>query len=378
MKIKLKNLMIMVPRPSGLFAWLGVMLGLALPVVACTGISLRSADGGVVVARTVEWALGDAQHDRLALFPRRKAFTGLTPGGSNGLKWESRYGFVSLTAYGQNYGPDGMNEAGLYVGMYYFPGFADFSPYEPAQAGRSLSVGDFMQWMLSSFQTVAEVRAHLDKVRVVNVEDPRFGGAALPFHWKIADASGACVVVEIVEGGKVKVYEAVMGVVTNSPEYSWHLTNLRNYLGLTPAPRTPLTLGGVKLSPLGSGSGLVGLPGDFTPPSRFVRAAALTASARPLATADDAVFEAFRILDNFSIPVGASATPDKLAKDITSATQITTVSDLKNRVLYFHAMDNRQVRKIDLSKIDFSKIEQQVLEEGADRKQQVKELTVRR
>ena len=370
--------MIMVPRPSGLFAWLGVMLGLALPVVACTGISLRSADGGVVVARTVEWALGDAQHDRLALFPRRKAFTGLTPGGSKGLTWESRYGFVSLTAYGQNYGPDGMNEAGLYVGMYYFPGFADFSPYEPAQAGRSLSVGDFMQWMRSSFQTVAEARAHLDKVRVVSVEDPRFGGAALPFHWKIADASGACVVVEIVEGGKVKVYEAVMGVVTNSPEYSWHLTNLRNYLGLTPAPRTPLTLGGVKLSPLGSGSGLVGLPGDFTPPSRFVRAAALTASARPLATADDAVFEAFRILDNFNIPVGASATPDKLAKDITSATQITTVSDLKNRVLYFHSMDNRQVRKIDLSKIDFSKIEQQVLEEGADRKQQVKELTVRR
>jgi choloylglycine hydrolase len=271
-----------------------------------------------------------------------------------------------------------MNEAGLYVGMYYFPGFADFSPYDPAQAGRSLSVGDFMQWMLSSFQTVAEVRAHLDEVRVVNVEDPRFGGAALPFHWKIADASGACVVVEIVEGGKVKIYDAVMGVVTNSPEYSWHLTNLRNYLGLTPAPRTPLTLGGVKLSPLGSGSGLVGLPGDFTPPSRFVRAAALTASARPLATADDAVFEAFRILDNFNIPVGASATPDKLAKDITSATQITTVSDLKNRVLYFHSMDNRQVRKIDLSKIDFSKIEQQVLEEGADRKQQVKELTVRR
>jgi choloylglycine hydrolase len=134
----------------------------------------------------------------------------------------------------------------------------------------------------------------------------------------------------------------------------------------------------VKLSPLGSGSGLVGLPGDFTPPSRFVRAAVLTASARPLATADDAVFEAFRILDNFNIPVGASATPDKLAKDITSATQITTVSDLKNRVLYFHSMDNRQVRKVDLSKIDFSKIEQQVLEEGADRRQQVKEVTVRR
>ena len=378
MKTRLKTLVTRNTRLSVLVALPGLLLGLTLPVGACTGISLTSADGGVVVARTVEWALGDAQHDRLALFPRGKTFTGLTPGGSNGLKWQARHGFVSLTAYGQDYGPDGMNEAGLYVGMYYFPGFAEFSPYDAAQAGRSLSVGDFMQWMLSSFQTVAEVRAHLEEVRVVNVEDPRFGGAALPFHWKIADASGACIVVEIVAGGKVQIYEAFLGVITNSPEYGWHLTNLRNYLGLTPAPRTPLTLGGVKLSPLGSGSGLLGLPGDFTPPSRFVRAAALTASARPLASAEAAVFEAFRILDNFNIPVGASAAPVKLAQDITSATQITTVSDLKNRVLYFHTMDNRQVRKIDLGKIDFAKIQQQVLEDGADRKQAVKELTVRK
>jgi choloylglycine hydrolase len=239
-------------------------------------------------------------------------------------------------------------------------------------------VGDFMQWMLSSYQTVAEVRAHLDEVRVVNVTDPRFGGAALPFHWKIADASGACIVLEIVDGGKLKIYEPFLGVITNSPEYGWHLTNLRNYLGLTPEPRTPLMLGGLKLSPLGSGSGLLGLPGDFTPPSRFVRAAALTASVRPLATAEAAVFEAFRILDNFNIPVGATAAPAKVAKDITSGTQITTVSDLKNRVLYFHTMDNREVRKIDLRKIDFSKIKQQVLADGADRQQVVRELSVQK
>jgi choloylglycine hydrolase len=353
----------------------GLWLALAAPGSACTGISLTSADGGVVVARTVEWALGDAQHDRLMLFPRGKAFTGLTPGGSNGLQWHSRHGFVSITAYGQDYGPDGMNEAGLYVGMYYFPGFAAFSPYDPAQAGRSLSVGDFMQWMLSSFKTVAEVRSHLDEVRVVNVEDPRFGGAPLPFHWKIADVSGASIVVEIVEGGKVKMYESFLGVITNSPDYAWHLTNLRNYLGLTPEPRKPLTLGGVKLSPLGGGAGLLGLPGDFTPPSRFVRAAAFTASVRPLATAEDAVFESFRILDNFNIPVGATAAPAHVAKDISSATQITTVSDLKNRVLYFHTMDNRQVRKLDLSKIDFAKIQQHVLEDGAARTQAVRELS---
>lgn len=352
-------------------------LGPSGPAQACTGLSLKSEDGAVITARTVEWALGDAHHDALVIFPRKHAFTALTPGGENGLKWVGCYGFVSLTAYGQEYGPDGMNEAGLYVGMYYFPGYASFAPYDEAQAGRSLSVGDFMRWLLSSFRSVAEVKAHLNKVRVVNVEDPRFGGAALPFHWKIADETGAAIILEIVEGGQVKIYDALLGVIANSPDYGWHLTNLRNYLGLSGAPKEPITLNGRQLSPLGGGSGLTGLPGDFTPPSRFVRAVAMTASVRPLATAEDAVFEAFRILDNFNIPVGITAAQDKIASDIASATQITTASDLKNRILYFHTMDNRQIQKLDLRKIDFGTVKHQLLTQGAVRKQVVREIDLK-
>jgi choloylglycine hydrolase len=168
-----------------------------------------------------------------------------------------------------------------------------------------------MQWMLSSFRTVAEVREHLDEVTVVNVEDPRFGGAPLPFHWKIADASGACMILEISQKGRVQMHDAFLGVITNSPDYSWHLTNLRNHIGLSPAPRAAITLDGLKLSPLGGGSGFAGLPGDFTPPSRFIRAAAFTASARPLKTSHEAVFEAFRILDSFNIPAGTTAPQEK-------------------------------------------------------------------
>jgi len=346
-------------------------------VVACTGISLKSEDGAVIAARTVEWALGDANHDTLVIFPRGHAFTALTPGGENGLKWKGVYGFVSLTAYAQEYGPDAMNEAGLYVGVYYFPGYASFAPYDEAQADRSLSVGDFMRWMLSSFRSVAEVKANLDKVRVVNVADPRFGGAPLPFHWKIADETGAAIIVEIVQDGQVKVYDALLGVITNSPEYSWHLTNLRNYLGLTGEPHQTITLDGRQFTPFGGGSGLMGLLGDFTPPSRFVRAMALTALARPLPTAKDAVFEAFRILDNFNIPVGTTASQDEIVPDIASATQITTASDLKNRILYFHTMDNRQIQMLDLNKIDFSTVRQQILTQGAVREQIVREIELK-
>jgi choloylglycine hydrolase len=177
-----------------------------------------------------------------------------------------------------------------------------------------------------------------------------------------------------VDNGQIKIYDAFLGVITNSPTYDWHLTNLRNYLGLTPKAREPLSVGALQLSPLGAGSGMVGLPGDFTPPSRFIRAAALTASVRPLATARDAVFESFRILDSFNIPLGAVAAREQIAKDIESATQITSASDLTNRRYYFHTMNNRQVRMIDLNKIDFARVKPKVIDDDASRQHAVREL----
>jgi choloylglycine hydrolase len=341
----------------------------------CTGISLGSEDGGVVVARTVEWALGDAKHNQIVLFPRGKVFRAQTPDGMNGMSWEGKFGLVSVSGYDQPYGPDAMNEKGLYVGVYYFPGYADYAQYDMEYADRSMSVGDFMQWMLSSFETVEEVRRNLGRVLVVDVRDPRFGGAPLPFHWKIADRTGASIVVEIVNGGEIKVYETFKGVITNSPTYDWHLTNLRNYLTLTVQPAAPLTVDGEVVHPFGSGSGLVGLPGDFTPPSRFVRAAFLTATVRPLPTSVDAVFEAFRILDSFNIPVGMTGTADKIPHDIESATQITTGADLTNRRYYFHTMSNREVRMIDLLKIDFSTVEEQMIDGDEGKRHNVRELT---
>jgi choloylglycine hydrolase len=357
---------------------LGLLTAAAPTARSCTGLSLQSEDGAVIVGRTVEWALSDAQHNRIAIFPRGKTFLALTPDGANGKTWTGRHGFLSMTAYGQDYGPDGMNEEGLYVGMYYLPGFAEYASYDPDLADRSLSVGDFMQWMLSSFRTVADVRRDLDRIRVINVQDDRFGGAELPFHWKVSDPSGESIIIELVEGGQMKIHDAFLGVITNSPTYDWHLTNLRNYLHLSADPRAPLDLGDLHLSPLGAGSGMLGLPGDFTPPSRFIRAAALTASARPLADGREAVFEAFRILDSFNIPLGATVPRGSLPDDIPGATQITSVSDLTSRRYYYHTMFNRQVRMIDLKKIDFTRIEQQVLDDDSDRRYEVRELQPRR
>jgi choloylglycine hydrolase len=344
-------------------------------VTPCTGITLKALDGSVVVARTVEWALNDAQHNKVLIVPRQKKFKAQTPEGYNGKTWVGQYGFVTLTAYGQPYGPDGMNEEGLYVGVYYFPGFADYAVYDSKQASKSMSVGDLMQWLLSSFKTVDEAIARLKDVIVVKVDNKDFGGAELPFHFKLVDQSGQSKIVEIVNRGELKIYEPYLGVITNSPTYDWHVINQRNYLNLSTNPHAPKAFSGYELTTLGGGSGLIGLPGDFTPPSRFTRAAAFTASCRPLPNSVEAVFEAFRILDNFNIPLGAQVPADRLPTDITSATQVTSASDLKNKVYYYHTMWNRQIRKIDLARIDFSKIEEQIIDDDQLKTNNVKELS---
>lgn len=341
----------------------------------CTGITLKSADGGVVVSRTVEWALSDAQHNKILIVPRNKQFIGQTPEGYNGKKWKGNYGFVTLTAYGQPYGPDGLNEEGLYVGVYYLPDFAEYAIYDSTKAENSMSVGDLMQWMLSSFKTVDEIIANLKSVIVVNVDNKEFGGAALPFHFKVVDPSGNSKIIEIVNKGEVKVYEPYLGVITNSPTYDWHLINQRNYLSLSANPNNQMGFDGYNLKPLGGGSGLIGLPGDFTPPSRFVRAAAFTASCRPLKTSLDAVFESFRILDNFNIPLGAQVPNEHLPTDIVSATQVTSSSDLKNKVYYYHTMWNRQIRKIDLNAINFATVKEQIIDDDESKTNSVKDVT---
>ena len=344
-------------------------------VYPCTGITLKTNNGEFVVARTVEWALNDAQHNKILVVPRNKKFIGQTPKGYNGKKWIGNYGFITLTAYGQPYGPDGLNEEGLYVGVYYLPDFAEYAVYDSTKAEHSMSVGDLMQWILSSFKTVDDVIANLNNIIVVNVDNKEFGGAALPFHFKIVDPSGKSKIIEIVNKGEVKVYDPYMGVITNSPTYDWHLINQRNYLNLSTSPNATMTFGNYNLKPIGGGSGLIGLAGDFTPPSRFVRAAAFTASCRPLETSTDAVFESFRILDNFNIPLGAQVPKDHLPSDIVSATQVTSASDLKNIVYYYHTMWNRQIRKIDLNAIDFNTIEEQIIDDDLLKTNTVKDVT---
>ncbi len=339
------------------------MLGLAAAGVAalpgaaeaCTGITLRGADGSVIFGRTLEWGSFDML-PRIAAVPTGVALAAQTmPDGKAGITWTARHDSVAIIALGKAVVIDGLNTAGLSVGMFYHPGFAVYSPYDPAQADRSMAMTDLAGFLLTQCATVEEARAAIARIRVVPIVEPAIGIPA-PAHVIVTEASGHAIVIEAHEG-TLRIFDAPIGVITNAPGYDWHMTNLRNYVNVSGRGTAPREVDGVTLAPLGEGSGMLGLPGDFTPPSRFIRAAAFAATARPTTGGFDTVREAFRILDNFNVPVdavkgdpGAPGTPQVLF----SATQWTTVVDLKTRTLYYHTQFDRTVRRVVLGTIDFA------------------------
>ena len=202
-------------------------------------------------------------------------------------------------------------------------------------------------------KTVDEVKEAVKKVRIINI-DPR----ASTVHWRFTDTSGHQLVLEIINGVP-EFYENKLGVLTNSPGFEWQLTNLNNYVNLFPGTAPAQHLGNIELSSFGAGSGFLGIPGDVTPPSRFVRAAFYQTSAPQQDTPLKTVLQCFQILNNFDIPVGIEFKPGEVPCDIPSATQWTSATDMTNRIIYFRTMYNSAIRSIDLNTIDFTKVHYQ-------------------
>jgi choloylglycine hydrolase len=168
-------------------------------------------------------------------------------------------------------------------------------------------------------------------------------------------------VVEPVDG-TLKVHDAPLGVMTNAPTYDWHMTNLTTYINLSVKDVDSAKVGPITLKAFGSGAGMLGLPGDFTPPSRFVRAVAFSQSAVPNKTADDAVLSIFHILNQFDIPEG-SVVNAAVGQPVAEITEWTSVADLKNLRWYFRTHEDQSIHMVDLKQaVDSAKGEVATIE----------------
>lgn len=330
---------------KSLLLGIAVVIGGAHTSMACTGISLTAADGSYVQARTIEWAYG-ALKSEYVIIPRGETLQSYTPTGMNGIKFKARYGVVGLAVVEREFIAEGINEAGLSAGLFFFPRYGSYESYESVDNPRTLADLQVVQWMLTQCATIDEAMEAVKRVRIVALEKTAV------VHWRIGEPSGRQVVMEIV-GGEVNFYENTVGVLTNAPGFEWQVTNLENYVNLRPGSAQSYQLGGVTLEPNGGSTAMLGLPGDFTPPSRFVRAAFFRNTAPQRATGVDTVLEAFHLLNNFDVPI---AIENPTEHNLPSATQWTSAIDLSSRTVYYKTAYNSTIRSIALDNIDFAKV----------------------
>ncbi len=317
----------------------------------CTGVRLFAKDASVLYGRTLEFGY---QTDSAILFvPRNYLFEGKTGTEKKGFCWKSLYACVGANMMNEHEFVDGVNEKGLAAGLFYFPGYAEYQNVLASEYDSMIAPWQMASLVLTLCATVQEARALMARIKVGAVfYNDQLG--VPPLHMIVHDNTGASVVFEYIDG-ELCTHENLLGVITNAPDFVWHRTNLNNYVHILGTKEPRKNVGGLDLHPFGAGAGTLGIPGDFTPPSRFVRAAFLSGMVIQGENADQVKDAAFHILNSFDIPKGVVCTTDHKGQTIIGYTQWTAVSDLTNRIYYWHTYQNRQVSSIQLKDMDLTR-----------------------
>jgi choloylglycine hydrolase len=323
---------------------------------ACTAFQLKSQDGAVVYCRSMEFAF-PLDSDFL-IVPKGTSFTGTAPQGT-GLKWSVKYGYAGMNQrIDRTLVSDGMNEKGLVVGCLYLPGYAEYEAPDAAKKEKTLGPWELTSYILGTCATLNDVKAALKDCLVAQQPVPNLAGFIIPLHFYIGDQNGQVLIVEYV-GGQRYEYENPIGALTNAPPFDWQMTNLGSYVNLNQFNVSPMQLSNYTVRGFGQGTGALGLPGDYTPPSRFVRAALFSQWALPMPTAEEAVRLGFHVLNTFNIFEGAvrDAAPKKspFGELGVDKTEWAVVYDKTNLKAYFRTYKSLRIQMVDLKKLDFSK-----------------------
>lgn len=242
------------------------------------------------------------------------------------------------------------NEKGLAIAGLNFPTNAFYpKPGTSAKDAYEITPYEFIPWILANFTKVKEVKEQFKKVNIVLVDKtvhPQFQVA--PLHFIISDKDESMVVEPCADG--IKIYDNPFGVLTNNPTFDWHLKNVSFYQNLVAKQNYDVNWSGFNIKPFGQGFGSFGLPGDYTPPSRFVKTAFLKANSNCGDNPEDLVAQFFHILDAVAMVKGSIVTPEG-HDDITL---YSSCIDLEKSLYYYKSYANNQINVIDLhaEKID--------------------------
>ena len=274
----------------------------------CTNFLLKAEDGSVINGRSMEFGTLRIRNAEIVLLPKGQKRLAFAEGGESS---RQLYNII-----GTNAGPysdlnfvltDGMNDQGLACGSLWMPGSQ--YPTHPDPEKQSVFVALFNNWALSTCATVAEVKEKLQSEEVILWENGLLQRLdMIPLHFPVMDKSGASIVVEYTNDDlKPTIYDDSVNVLTNAPDFPWQVNNVKEVEANNGHPISPYN---PTSKETGNGYGLVGTPGDPSPPARFSKVgiwkdfATEAKAGYGLATEREAKILAYHLLNCVDIPNG--------------------------------------------------------------------------
>nr|WP_317632187.1 linear amide C-N hydrolase [uncultured Flavobacterium sp.] len=321
---------------------------------ACTTLIVKDLNNNVYHGRGMELTFGEGLSS-LTFYPKGYAFQHLAPDQSKGLQYVAKFGIMAVTTPVSAFDPmcamEGVNDAGLSFSLNMMPALP-LKDITVDQYPNSVPFASFGEWALANFATTEDLKAGISSGAAFWSESlTLLGGVKTPFHFAVYDKTGGSVVVEV-KNGELIIYDNPTGVMTNGPEFPWHIENLNNYSHLSNVETTVGSFGnGITLKQPDSGIATTNLPASSTSVGRFVKAFYYSNYANKVADPDLQLAELGHVMNNFDRPKNITKEVSSLAKDGTPEKYMTeftlwiVLTDLSRGILYVRTYDNLNYQK---------------------------------
>ncbi|MDN3202157.1 choloylglycine hydrolase [Enterococcus faecalis] len=259
----------------------------------------------------------------------------------------NHYAMIGIAAGVANYPLyyDATNEKGLSMAGLNFSGYANYKEYKEGK--ENITPFEFIPWILGQCSTVEEAKEMLENINLVNIDFSKELPLA-PLHWLLADTEKSVVIESMKDG--LHIYDNPVGVLTNNPSFDYQLFNLNNYRMLSNKTQKNNFSKNIDLSVYSRGMGGIGLPGDLSSSSRFVRAAFTKLNSVSGKSELESVSQFFHILGSVEQQKGLC----DVGNGSYEYTIYSSCCNMDKGIYYYRTYNNSQITSIDMNKEDLN------------------------